>query len=60
VESRGVAVGVLLGHLGELGFIGLNGPAHDYFSFCFFTTSKAPNKYQNALKFENFQHHQTL
>jgi hypothetical protein len=35
VESRGVAVGVLLGHLGDLGFMGLNGPAHD-FSFSFF------------------------
>jgi hypothetical protein len=35
VESRGVAVGVLLGHLVDLGFMGLNGPTHD-FSFSFF------------------------
>jgi hypothetical protein len=34
VESRGQAVGVLLGHLVDLGFMGLNGSVHD-FSFSF-------------------------
>jgi hypothetical protein len=53
VESRGHAVGVLLGHLVDLGFMGLNGPAHD-FSFSFFTTSKAPNKYQMHSNLKNF------
>jgi hypothetical protein len=53
VESRGVAVGVLLGHLGDLGFMGLNAPAHD-FAFSFFTTSKAPNKYQMHSNLKTF------
>jgi hypothetical protein len=35
VESLGHAVGVVLGHLVDLGFMGLNRPAHD-FSFSFF------------------------
>jgi hypothetical protein len=35
MESRGVAVGMLLGHPGDLGFMGLNGQAHE-FSFSFF------------------------
>jgi hypothetical protein len=38
----GSHVWVLLGHLVDLGFMGLNGPTHDFFSF--FTTSKALNK----------------
>jgi hypothetical protein len=39
VDSRGHAVGVLLGHIVDLGFMGLNGPAHD-FSFSFFKLLK--------------------
>jgi hypothetical protein len=53
VESRGHAVGVVLGHLVDLGFMGLNGPAHD-FLFLFFTTSKALNKYQMHSNLKNF------
>jgi hypothetical protein len=33
MESRGVAVGMLLGHPGDLGFMGLNGPTHEFSFF---------------------------
>jgi hypothetical protein len=52
VDARGHAVGQKLGHLVHLGFMGLNGPAH-VFSFSFFSTSKAPNKYQMHSNLKN-------
>jgi hypothetical protein len=33
MESRGVAPNLLLGHPGHLGFMGLNGPTHEFFFF---------------------------
>jgi hypothetical protein len=53
VESRGVSQPRLLGHPGHLGFMGLNGPAHE-FSFSFFFTSKPRNKYQMHSKLKTF------
>jgi hypothetical protein len=42
-----------LGHPGVLGFMGLNGLAH-VFSFSFFSTSQAPNKYQMHSNLKTF------